>query len=390
MPPKRRKNFDILDKVLDTASLPHSLDIASLKQQIEEQLRVLAVRAPVKQLGKGDSEESRKLVLLEQILRASNHDAILETKKLAAAVGMKAAAFEALRFKVSQYNNVSNSSKGKRKRRSSASSQSVTSVLSRDSINDSTISVSHKSTIPALSIRLGSQVHDSHGYARHAQQLLIDVEEYIKTASNISTQQKRGYLQDMQRSRAAYEAACFYVVARGQKTKKSIRSSDSASQEEEDLQISIQDVIDASTSVSASEFRDILPTVEKFVSDIDGQKKPRAERKRPASVSAKRRRSTSRKTPKDDGNPREVDGGALALLEGVEEVAAADGTRRQNVSTTTKMTPTFIYSPKFVEWKNRVLQQERDRMKLNNASVSDGDAILLAADEVLRRNGILN
>lgn len=392
MPPKRRKTaVDILDKVLDTASLPHSIDIASLKQQIEEQLRVLNVRAPVKQLGKGDSVESRKLVLLEQILKT---DVPLKTQRLASAVGMKAKDFETLSFKVAQYSNAPSTRSSKKRSRSSSSSQK-----SRNNVNNTNNNAA-TSTIPALSIRLGSQVHDSHGFARRAQQLLKDMEQYISSTLTISTQKKRGYLQDMQRSRAAYEAACFYLVARGKKMKKATtRSSDDALQgEEEDTQLSIQDILDASNSVSASEFRGILPTVEKFADDMeDGGKKVAASSKQDAGGPVKRKRGKPRKGSEQQRNST-VDGVARALLEGVEDAAASNDTKRQRVSSIAETTPTFVYSPKFLEWKKRVLQETCDRTKQlmseeqgdDMASISDSDAMQRAADEILRRSGLLD
>lgn len=181
MPPKRRskKVADILDKVLDTASLPHSVDVGALKQQIEEQLRVLNIRAPVKQFGKGDSMESRKLVILQLILRASKHDVSLKPQTLASAVGMKPAAFETLSNKASHHIDVSPKPTNSRKRKSR--NKAASSQASGDSsvTTGGEAAVAPRSTIPAMSIRLGAQVHDSHGYARRAQQLLTDMEGYI-------------------------------------------------------------------------------------------------------------------------------------------------------------------------------------------------------------------
>ena len=387
MPPKSRKSVvvDILDKVLDTASLPHSVDIASLKQEIEEQLRLLNIRAPIKQLGKGDSVESRKLVLLEHSLRSSKHDVSLKT--LASAVGIKVAAFESLSFRVSQYMDVA--FKSERKARASFSQPSS---LDSQSGNPTKRAAS-TSTIPALSIRLGSQVHDSHGYAQRAQKLLKDMEDYITSTSTISSQKKRGYLQDMQRSRAAYEAACFYLVARGRKMRK-IRGDDNVEQEEADAQLTVQDIIDASSSVSASEFRDIMPTVEKFASELEDRQKK--DSKQPASGGSKRKRGRSRKNAPERGEPK-VDEAARALLEGVEGAATSD-TKRVKVSTVKDMTPVFVYNPKFLEWKKRKLQETCDEMKAAIAwekgtdmeSISDGDALKRAADEILRRHGLVD
>lgn len=343
-------DVDIFDTVL--TSLPHSIDIPSLKQQIEEQLRLLNVRAPGKLLGKGDSIESRKLVLLELILRSDK--VRLPLGKLASAVGMKAAAFEALSSKVGNYINVAPT------RQPQSSQNSVVSA-------SSTVS----STIPALSIRLGSQVHDSHGFARRAQQLLEDMEQHIRTTSTISAQKKKGYLQDMRRSRDAYEAACFYVVAQ-------------VKHEHEDTQLSIQNIIDA-TSLSASVFRDVLPTVEKFASVV--QKEDRRTNEPARSTSRKRGRpptqqGTSKRSISDE-----------SLLDGAHMTATGETNGPKPLA---EMPPTFVYNAEFLEWKKRLMQQvlEETKRVMNEESsktiISDSDVLDHAADEVLQRNGLLD
>ena len=380
MPPKRRKKAeaDILDKVLENASLPHSINVDNLKQQIEEQLRVLNVRAPVKQFGKGDSIESRKLVLLQHILKTS---VPLETKTLASAVGIKPAAFETLCNKASHHMDVSS-----KKKRSRSSSQTAT----------STDSTAVQSTIPSLSIRLGAQVHDSHGYARRAQQLFSDMERYITSTTTISSYKKRGYLQDMQRSRAVYEAACFYVTARGTRMKKSRNSSDSVEQEQEDAQLSIQDIIHASTSVSVVDFKDILPTVQEFATEMEKQQKQVAatSKKPAAATTTKRKRGRPPNKSARQEEPSSIDGAAQALLEGVES-AANGGETRQRSPLVMDATPKFLYSPRFLQWKEQVLQETRDtEMKLASedgdvASITDCQAIQRAANAILRRNSLV-
>lgn len=394
MPTKRRNksavkdDVDILDKVLDTASLPHSVDILSLKQEVEEQLRLLNIRA--KKLGKGDSVESRKLVLLEHILRAS-FSVSLQTQTLASAVGMKAAAFENLSFHVAQYVDVSKSNKKKQSRVSSSSvaSQQPEKAVRSSSNQDAT------STIPALSIRLGSQVHDSHGFAQRAQQLFEDMEDYISSTSTISSHKKQGYLQDMRRSRATYEAACFYLVARGRKMKKS-RSNDATQEEEEDVQLSIQDVVNASSSVSASEFRDVLPIVEKFASDMEARQEK--DRKQPAaSNTSKRKRGKSRKNGQSHVESNMGEAARALLVIGEAGATASDVMKRPRVDLVEETSPVFVYNPKFLEWRKEKLQEASNKIEQRIAweqsaamvSISAGDAMSQAADEVLRRHGLL-
>jgi hypothetical protein len=383
-PPKRRgKEADILDKVLETASLPHFVNVEDLKQQIEEQLRVLNIRARVKQFGKGDSIESRKLVLLQHNLKAT---APLERKMLASAVGLKPAAFDTLCNKASHYIDVSSFNSKKRKARSSL----------QTSTDSTTRAAAVQSTIPALSIRLGAQVHDSHGYARRAQQLFSDMERYITTTSTISSPRKRGYLQDMQRSRATYEAACFYVTARNTRMKKSRNSSDSV--EQEDTQLSIQDVIHASTSVSALDFKGILPMVQEFAMEMEKEQKKvaaaTASTKKSAAATTKRKRAKSSREPTRQEESSSVDGAAQALLESVES-AANGGEMRQKSSHVVDATPKFVYSPRFLQWKEKVLKETCDKeMKLSSqdsdvASTTDCQAIQIAADAIIRRNSIL-
>jgi hypothetical protein len=348
---RRKKAVDIVDTVL--ASLPHSVDIPSLKQQIEEQLRLLNVRAPGKQLGKGDSMESRKLVLLELILRSEK--VRLPLGKLASAVGMKAAAFEGLSTKVENYVEIAQMTQPQSSRSSLAS---VTSTVS--------------STIPALSIRLGSQVHDSHGFCSRAQQLLEDIEQHIQSSSTLSNQKKKGYLQDMQRSRAAYEAACFYVVAQMRV-------------EYADMQLSIQNIVDAS-SLSASAIRDVLPTVEKFASIA--QKEDR-QTKEPAPASRKRGRS---RISSQQGTSKRSNA-HLSFLDGIDEMRATGETNLpKNLA---EKPPTFVYSAEFSESKKRVLEQVLEETKRvmkeesSETSISNFDVLERAADEVLKRNGLL-
>jgi hypothetical protein len=354
----------------------------------------LNVRVRVRQLGKGDSTECRKLVLLQHILAVSKQEQI-PVKTLAAAVGIKPAAFESISLRVKPHVDVSSTTTSNKTRQKSSLQQSAGSQA-RNNTTNTAAAVS--STIPALSIRLGSQVHDSHGFAQRAQQLYRDIEYHIRSNVDLSNPKKRGYLQDMQRSRATYEAACFYLVARGRKMKKkTTRGSgeNESQQEEEDTQLSMQDIVDASMSVSLSEFRGILPTVEQFASELENcQRKMAASgSKRPAAGRAKQTRASS---SSKQGESKEVDGAARALIDGVED-AAASGTKRQRTSSIPVTTPTFVYSPRFLEWKKRVLQDTCDRTKqamsdeqhVEIERISDRVAAQRAADEVFRRSGLL-
>lgn len=160
--------------------------------------------------------------------------------------------------------------------------------------------------------------------------------------------------------------------------------------------MSIQDVIQASTSVSELDFKSILPTVQEWVLEMEKeQKKVAASSKKSAAATTKRKRTRPSTKPTRPEESSSVDGAAQALLESVES-AATGGETRQRSSLVMDVTPKFVYSPRFLQWKEQVLKETRDKeMKLASedgddvASITDCQAIQRAADAILHRNSLL-
>ena len=256
---------------------------ASERQHISKELldsakarfRLLSVKAAQPgQLGKGDSQESRAALILEQVVRMDGRRQKLSLQMLTKVVGVNRKNLEALQLKVDNYLSETISSGSvnghviSSKRSVSAISVGKTVSISSNSSIHSLSSRSLRSeqqakpsSIPLLSIKLGSLMEDSHGFCQRAEELFSDIQAHIQTSQTINEHHRRDYKADLSKHQTAYEAVCFFLIA----TSHGISS-------KSDHSLTVHDVLDAS-GVSSLLWRQIVPTVDTFRVAIQSEKK---------------------------------------------------------------------------------------------------------------------
>jgi hypothetical protein len=226
-----------------------------------DQFRVLGIKAPQQgQLGKGDSQESRAALILERVFRMDGSMQKLDLGVLAKAVLISRPHLEKLQLKVDNYLTETKTAK-------SSQASSNRGDIGRASLGVySNELVSHRSrrgaqgpkpsSIPQLSIKLGSFVDDSHGIGHKAQQLYNDIDTYMKTSPLINEHTRRDHKGELLRHQAVYEAVCFFLVANATSSHTTHCSSKS-----ELLQLN--HVLDA-TGIPSLLWREIFPTADNF------------------------------------------------------------------------------------------------------------------------------
>lgn len=239
-----------------------------------DQFRVLGIKAPQGQLGKGDSQESRAALILERVVRMDGSEQKLDLAILARAVLISRTHLEKLQLKVDNYLTETKTPKS-----SQASSNRGGSGKASLGINSNELD-SHRSrrgaqgpkpsSIPQLSIKLGSFVDDSHGFCQKAQQLYRDIETHIKTSPLINEHTRRDHKGELVRHQVVYEAVCFFLVA-------SASSSHTNNNKSELLQVN--HVLDA-TGIPSLLWRHIFPTADNFRLAVEQTKQQAATRKR--------------------------------------------------------------------------------------------------------------
>jgi len=248
-----------------------------------DKFRLLSVKAAQPgQLGKGDSQESRAALILEHVVRMDGSRQKLGLGTLAKVVGVNRTNLEALQLKMENYltekifssSNITTLSTTGMGRKSGGKSS-----LSRSkSTNSSTASFAARScrseeqtkvsSIPQLSIKLGSIVQDSHGVCKRAQTLYKDIQDHIQTSSTINEHLRQDHLTDWVKYQTAYEAACFFIISTN--AEKSAKTESS---------LHFHDVLNAS-GVSSLLWRQILPTAEAFQCAVEGEKMRKLEQSR--------------------------------------------------------------------------------------------------------------
>lgn len=413
MPPKvkrrrSRKNGVVQDII---ERLPHGerqgIINDNLQSQVGEMLRVLGVKVPMGRLDKQDSIETRAAVVLEYVLR-KEQSRRLAVKTLASAVGMRPAAFEVLQTKIGNYladNHTTRTNPtrvGSQASRTNKSLAASSKPLARNQISSRPLrsNAVWKSTIPTLSIKLGALVHDSHGFARQAEQLLQDLHRHVQS---LSVHERHGYSSDMTQHREAYEAACFYVVVqRRQGSQPKARSSAAtiATNElemETDRLLEKQDVLNAS-SVLKPRFEEVLRAVEKLSASLEEKKGKVSEK-----VPPKKKQSAPVPARKRSGPLAGVESdvvessGIRSLLKRLED--AENGEAHEDALPEAPVRIPHVFSDAFVSWKNQILGEAREEARqalradsrtLQADSISDAEAIKLAAEAILERNQLLD
>jgi hypothetical protein len=279
----------------------------------------------------------------------------------------------------------------------------------------SSLSKRKESTIPSLAIKLGTLVHDPSGFATRAERLHQAFQNHAKT--NMEEREGRQQLRDMEKHQAAYEAVCFYLIATKELSGSNVRryASKGGNHGDDDNKcLGIDSMVKASKDFTPKLFSLILQRAQKMMEDMEGavdeQEKRVAHRRR------NRKNSTMRKASAD-GSDVKVPGlvnskfkatyaedAALAFLE---QVGKIDETTlhhlttceyaASNSNTASDGVVRSSYSQSFVEWRRKVLTDSREMARDAiheetgeiQADVSNDRAIEYAAEEVLKRFGVL-
>mmetsp|Transcript_23485 Transcript_23485/g.32937 ORF Transcript_23485/g.32937 Transcript_23485/m.32937 type:complete len:471 (+) Transcript_23485:83-1495(+) len=452
IPIHERGNFHVTKPFIDKAN---------------EQVRILATKCSVGRLGKGDSEQTRAAIILEYVVRQmANHRFSMEA--MASAVSMKTKLFRDLHHKVGNYlpnlttpPNIPSSSqsitgatagvgKTKKKHKKKATNDAhsfktssngagnnnrvlqsapTMTVATTASAAAATIPQHQQDNIRLLSIRLGTIIQDSHGSATRAKELLKDIETFI--CNSTSSVLRRDYMYELERNRAVYEAACFYVVSttttssskrKKRKTNKKKKSSNNTTSvtnndnddEKDNTTLSNEDVIRAS-NISESVFHDILPIVQDFAKQIAiAKKKGKRTTKRkkdPPSSSSATANNNQNQTTKSQKNQHTNSknnnnrvSGSSSFTEHLVQ-AIEDGTHKMHdygKESSTPHTdgvpsPSHVPSLVFTNWKKKVLDKAVQKSKqciidettLIDTIASYEKAMEYAADTVLRKHQLI-
>lgn len=382
----------------------------------QEQLRLLKQKVPTgKLLRNVDKPELRAACMLEHVCRKEAGIRLCQ-KTISKSLGARAGNFKNLHklignfFEEPQLHAVSRRVNPRRN-----SPQATTQTVALDQPEES--------IIPRLSIRLNSLINDPNGFALKALTLFDDIVDYVDGLKN---PRKKDQQNDMQRFRAAYEAACLYYVVSKTQSKNLSRISKSQKISEQQQQVNpmarqeddphrtleISDIIDASPDFTVTDFKAVVKHLQSLAVEMEESKANIARNvSKSKAVSKKssggRKGSTKATTTQGKSKKRSVGAGAA------EEIFSkqAKTSRASNESALTssddenevqegirgKEERLFdVDIPSLYEWREQTLDNacQAVRQKLDKPSPDPKEirrSLLLetAADAVLAKFGIL-
>jgi hypothetical protein len=363
-----------VDDVVDAISgIEPSFSVAPESiEKAKEQLRVLNVRVPMGKLGKGDQGKGRAAVVLDYILLKVGTQR-LPIKKLAQAAGLKVPAMEQLQRLAGNYLQNQYQAPGAKRGLEREDTLSPASLAkcrtARTTRPDCVDHGEWASTIPDLAIRLAAYVVDPYGSVKEATSLLQDIKNYI---GSLSIYERRGYLYDMNRYRAAYEAAAFFFVAqRDAKAFQRNGPSKKGGEDDEYVSFDLQDLLTASNKFTFLELKQVLPHVQQLAQTLE-QKRTEASSgtKKISDKYPNKFKRASKKIKADHEEDLEQNAKARAMVEA--ELVSGDK------------------AEVFEEWKKKVLESacESVRKEAGDTGVPELSILAQAADAALARHGI--
>lgn len=267
-----------------------------------------------------------------------------------------------------------------------------------------------------LSISLGSMVEDTDGSARRGEALFESLGQHIMSNSTHKSNQQ-ALLSDLQRNKAAYEAACFYLsvndaegAGSGLAKKKSNTTKAGAgdgtqSDEEEERVLSISDLMDAAKLGNKKDFEEIVRGVAKIAAEIRMQRAADIEKDRKqqrewedlrssaASSSMKNGAKRAKKRQREDSKRGERSGQILPqdILVAAEEKQWSNdvSNTRSGANSASKHSarslPAFVPSAAFLEWKEQTLNEAIAKAKeaTDNEKLTKQEALEWAVKDML-------
>ena len=250
-----------------------------------------------------------------------------------------------------------------------------------------------------LSISLGSMVEDTDGSARRGEALFESLGQHIMSNSTHKSNQQ-ALLSDLQRNKAAYEAACFYLsvndaegagsglAKKKSNTTKAGTGDGTQSDEEVERVLSISDVMDAAKLGNKEDFEEIVRGVAKIAAEIRMQRAADIEKDRKqqrewedlrssaASSSMKNGAKRAKKRQREDSKRGERSGKILPqdILMAAEEKQWSNdvSNTRSGANSASKHSarslPAFVPSAAFLEWKEQTLNEAIAKAKAKEAT----------------------
>lgn len=266
----------------------------------QEQLRLLEQKAPQKLIKKADTRELRAACVLEYICRKEAEKRLCQ-ETLVKALGTKSKAnFDKLHSLIGRYISVGPNLLPAATARTNPRRASTQPVPTRSEFEQ------QESIIPRLSIRLNSLIHDPNGFAVKAQTMFDDLLEYI---DGLKGPRKDGQRIDIQRFKAAYEAASLYHVVSKTQTKKLSRMSKhkkgsnpqataAAIRHDDDPTriLEISDILDASPDFTVEDFKHVVSHLETLITEMEELKAKNARKKKPTKRTLKKAKESGIKT----------------------------------------------------------------------------------------------
>ena len=379
----------------------------------QEHLRLLLHKAPQQLIKKFDTKELRAACMLEYVCRKAA-GIRLDQEIIAKSLGVKNNTnFGKLHRLIGNYleePKLPTATRSNPKRNSSQPTQR-SQVEQKESI------------IPRLSIRLNSLIHDPNGFALKAQTLFDDLITYV---DGLKGPRKTGHQTDIQRFRAAYEAACLYHVVAKTQTKKLSRMSkkqgnsqqtNSTGQDDDpNRTLEISDIIDASPEFTVTDFKEVVKYVEILIIEMEeskaknASKKTKTTKRTVASKAESKKRSTKHTTHKGKKKRPPADSKAADDIfnkkaksshgvEPTEDVAAQDSSDDDDDDDDDRLAAEKILDgdiPSLHEWRRQTLdkacQAARNEFEKTDTPPDQITRTMLlksAADAVLGRFGLI-
>ena len=261
-----------------------------------------------------------------------------------------------------------------------------------------------------LSISLGSMVEDTDGSARRGEALFESLGQHIMSNSTHKSNQQ-ALLSDLQRNKAAYEAACFYLsvndaeggsglAKKKSNTTKAGAGDGTQSDEEEERVLSISDVMDAAKLGNKKDFEEIVRGVAKIAAEIRMQRAADIEKDRKqqrewedlrssaASSSMKNGAKRAKKRQREDSKRGERSGKILPqdiLVAAEEKQWSNDVSNTRSGANSARSLPAFVPSAAFLEWKKQILDDAIKKAKeaTDNEKLTKQEALEWAVKDML-------
>ena len=355
-PPSSRPASSVVEHVVEKLSSDDRIKVTKdVITTAEETLRKVAIKIKVGGLGKGDSVENRAAIVLDLILRRNGIATISNLSKICT---MKKKDFESMSAKVGNYMETNQQqhrqqAQGHQSRRASPRFKVTRPQAAL------TVPVSDRSSIiPILSIKLGSHIPDSFGFAKLAQHLLKDIQVHLWGLKDKF--QRSGYLQDMERKMTEYEAACFFLIMEENHVKDVDK---------------LKPLLMEAANVQLGEFEDIYKEAKKFHEVLRLKKK----RLFPVEIV-----STKRQRTQPSSIRHKLTAELAELTESIEKgvvTSVAHGKAHAALAT-------YTYSNAFQTWRSQTLANAMEQARSSEGdNLSDAQALHKAADAILLQFG---